>query len=322
MAELTVPRVDFSSLGDLPQVYRDSQVSANRQRTLAELGQGASPADVARKLFAAGDVQGGMMLSNLANNDRDFQFRQNEARIGHQQNDRQFGLQQQTANTAQVQKITDANGNEALVRIDRQGNATPVNTGQPQGSNNPFYTGKMNESQSKDGLYASRMIKSETILRHPDIEKAATSSQNRIGAAIGDKVPFGLGRGMMNENYQKYDQAKRDFINATLRRESGAVINPDEFVNADKQYFPLPGDTPDVIKQKRANREEAIRGIATGAGPSYRPPEELKGFGMQPRGQQPQGTPPQGPPVPGQTRVNGFLYKGGNPKDQSSWVKE
>ncbi len=75
MAELTVPRVDFSSLGDLPATYREGQLSANRQRTLAELGQGASPADVARKLFAAGDVQGGMMLSNLANaqSDRDFQ---------------------------------------------------------------------------------------------------------------------------------------------------------------------------------------------------------------------------------------------------------
>lgn len=74
MAELMLPRMDFSTLGDLPKTYRDAQAQAreaqiveNRQRTLAELGQGASPSDVATKLFQAGDVQGGLSLAQLGN---------------------------------------------------------------------------------------------------------------------------------------------------------------------------------------------------------------------------------------------------------------
>jgi 3-deoxy-D-arabino-heptulosonate 7-phosphate (DAHP) synthase len=60
---------------------------------------------------------------------------------------------------------------------------------------------------------------------------------------------------------QQVEQAQRDFINAVLRRESGAVISNDEFANGRRQYFPQPGDTPQVIEQKRRNREMAIQGI-------------------------------------------------------------
>ena len=67
---------------------------------------------------------------------------------------------------------------------------------------------------------------------------------------------------------QQFEQAKRDFVNATLRRESGAVISDSEFANADKQYFPQPGDGPEVIAQKRRNREIAIAGIGAAAGPA------------------------------------------------------
>lgn len=40
MAELTVPRIDFSPIGDLPQVYQQAQDRAKVQQTLANLGQG------------------------------------------------------------------------------------------------------------------------------------------------------------------------------------------------------------------------------------------------------------------------------------------
>jgi hypothetical protein len=57
------------------------------------------------------------------------------------------------------------------------------------------------------------------------------------------------------------EQARRDFINAVLRRESGAVISPSEFANAEKQYFPVVGNPPELIAQKRRNRELATRGL-------------------------------------------------------------
>lgn len=74
MAELTVPRMDFQTLGDLPRTYREARtanreedIARRREMTLAELGQGADLGSVATKLFQAGDVQGGMSLANLAN---------------------------------------------------------------------------------------------------------------------------------------------------------------------------------------------------------------------------------------------------------------
>lgn len=72
---------------------------------------------------------------------------------------------------------------------------------------------------------------------------------------------------MMPANVQRVDQAQRDFINANLRQESGATIQAPEFENARRQYFPQPGDTPEVIAQKRMNRELVIKGFAKQAGP-------------------------------------------------------
>ena len=60
---------------------------------------------------------------------------------------------------------------------------------------------------------------------------------------------------LKTENRQKFEQAERNYINAVLRRESGAVISPEEFTNARLQYFPQPGDSAGVLTQKKQNRE-------------------------------------------------------------------
>ena len=43
---------------------------------------------------------------------------------------------------------------------------------------------------------------------------------------------------MKSTDRQKFEQAQRDWINANLRKESGAVIADSEFENAAQQYFP------------------------------------------------------------------------------------
>jgi hypothetical protein len=52
-----------------------------------------------------------------------------------------------------------------------------------------------------------------------------------------------------------------------LRKESGAAISPGEFITAEKLYFPAPGDTPQIVRQKQAARQQAIAGIKAQAGP-------------------------------------------------------
>jgi hypothetical protein len=67
---------------------------------------------------------------------------------------------------------------------------------------------------------------------------------------------------------QQNDQARRDFVSAVLRKESGAAISAQEYINEEKKYFPQLGDSDAVIKQKQNSRLKAIEGLKAQAGPS------------------------------------------------------
>lgn len=55
------------------------------------------------------------------------------------------------------------------------------------------------------------------------------------------------------------------------------MISPEEFANAEQQYFPQPGDWPEVIAQKRKNRENAIAGFKIRSGPGAASVEQMQG---------------------------------------------
>lgn len=126
----------------------------------------------------------------------------------------------------------------------------------------------MTEGQAKANLFGGRMMESDRILSQ--LESAGVLRPGNIkslaegvaGAVplMGDSLAAGVGAATnwtQSADQQKVEQARRDFINAVLRRESGAVISPQEFANAEKQYFPQPGDSKAVIEQKRRNRQIA-----------------------------------------------------------------
>jgi hypothetical protein len=69
---------------------------------------------------------------------------------------------------------------------------------------------------------------------------------------------------MVSDNDRGISQGQRQFINATLRRESGASISDSEFESAQKQYFPLPNDDDKTLAQKAKAREKVIQGLAIG----------------------------------------------------------
>lgn len=124
-----------------------------------------------------------------------------------------------------------------------------------------------NNEQAKAAGFADRAAAAEVVLSDLDTQGTET------GARLLDAVPFGLGNHWQSSKYQQFDQARRDFVNATLRRESGAVISEQEFANAEKQYFPQPGDDQEVIQQKKSNRAMVIEGMVRGAGNSYGEPQ-------------------------------------------------
>ena len=76
-------------------------------------------------------------------------------------------------------------------------------------------------------------------------------SIKRAADAVGAGV---LANWTQSGEQQQVEQSQRDYVNAVLRRESGAAISNAEFDNARQQYFPQPGDKPQVIEQKRRNR--------------------------------------------------------------------
>lgn len=65
--------------------------------------------------------------------------------------------------------------------------------------------------------------------------------------------------GLASSSAQQYEAAKRNWIAAVLRKESGAAIAQSEYKGADHQYFPQPRDTAATIAQKSRLRETALK---------------------------------------------------------------
>lgn len=167
------------------------------------------------------------------------------------------GIAQTSARTQVVE------GPDGFVLIDKgTGLARPAATinGQQVLGKDPG----LNDTQAKALLFGSRMQEAEKILGkmsaqgvvRPSVMKGVVEGIPLVGGAAGAAA-----NGMSSQEQQQVEQAQRDFINAVLRRESGAAIANTEFDSARKQYFPQVGDSQAVIQQKTANRQLATRGL-------------------------------------------------------------
>lgn len=115
----------------------------------------------------------------------------------------------------------------------------------------------LTEGQAKSALFGSRMATANQIFDTLEQSGTTTSTPGiNSGYGVGNVISA-----LSSADQQQLMQAKRDFLNAVLRRESGAVIGESEFDGGNKQYFPQVGDSKEVIAQKRANRETAMRGV-------------------------------------------------------------
>ena len=152
----------------------------------------------------------------------------------------------------------DENGNPIFAQLSPSGGAPNIVSGirpSPKG---------MNEAQAKAAGFADRLVEASPLL---------DTSPPSVGASVLSGLPGG--NFALSPDQQSFLQAERNFINAVLRRESGAVISDEEFDNARKQYIPQPGDSQQVLEQKRRNRETVQRSFVRDAGPSYQPVIDL-----------------------------------------------
>jgi hypothetical protein len=136
-------------------------------------------------------------------------------------------------------------------------------------------TKPLNEAQGNATAFGMRMIESNKI-----INNLAKDGVNVPSILTGlEKVPVLGGTlragvnmlpgslGGQNEKEQSLIQAKKNFITAVLRKESGAAIGPEEYVTEDLKYFPQRGDSQLVIDQKADARRLAIEAMKIQAGP-------------------------------------------------------
>lgn len=105
---------------------------------------------------------------------------------------------------------------------------------------------KLTASQRQAASFALRTEQAGLVI--DEVGEKFTGLEARI--AGGGFFPQGL----KSEDRQLFEQAERNFVNAILRRESGAAIAPSEFESAEQQYFPRPGDGEAVLAQKQQNR--------------------------------------------------------------------
>ena len=113
-------------------------------------------------------------------------------------------------------------------------------------------TGKPTEGSLASEGYLQRMKGAEEVFTA--LEGQGTTALGWTDRPVVDTDFESL---KLTEPEQQLLQAQRDWVRAKLRKESGAVIGPEEMAAEIKQYFPQPGEGPKVIAQKKEARKRA-----------------------------------------------------------------
>jgi hypothetical protein len=85
--------------------------------------------------------------------------------------------------------------------------------------------------------------------------------RSALGQSAMDILPDNWENSLNSEDRRQANTYADEFIAATLRRESGAAIPPEEREAQYRRYFPVPGDTPQTIEIKGRLRQEALEAL-------------------------------------------------------------
>jgi hypothetical protein len=174
------------------------------------------------------------------------------------------------------------------------------------GAGKPF-----TEAQSKDNVYATRARGAMDAL--DPVANELTSRWQRAA----DWVPFGFGREMQTDNFQVAQQAGLEFLQAILRKDTGAAITQQETESYGITYLPQPGDNAAVLRAKKEARIRAVNALESGMSPAQMLARDsaLVKAARETAGAQPANT---AAPEAGSI-VDGYRFKGGDPANPDSW---
>jgi len=169
-----------------------------------------------------------------------------------------------------IQQVTDATGTY-LVDLDT-GQTKPIMiNGKPATPAKAVQTPSGEESNAA-GFYV-RMKDAEDLLAKYE-EKGKPNLKTTMAANI-PIVGDVLERSSQTPEQQQYKNAALAWIRAKLRKESGAAIGVDEAEQEYKNYFPVVGDTKEVIEQKRQLRSAAMDEMGLASGKAYQKAEDI-----------------------------------------------
>jgi hypothetical protein len=259
LADLSI--IENAQVGNIAQANAEIDRLLQNKRTAYELQNNAMEAEI-KRLTAMDTREGDQRAKQLTVALQERQ-RNIETQLANEKETRQY-MMEAAANGADhgtLAAIQNAKTpGEALLaagswvgRLDRQLKIAQTNSAnranQPTTQTIPTINGKpQTAAQAQINSYANRLIESNKIVA------ASGMSFAQPKALFGSMLPNIL----QTPERQQFEQAKRDFATAVLRRESGAVISPSEFDTVDKQYFPQAGDDGTTVAQKANNRNTVI----------------------------------------------------------------
>lgn len=141
---------------------------------------------------------------------------------------------------------------------------------------------KYSDAQVQAANFGNRMAQSsrlidELITEDPAAQYGKTGKLGVVSRVL-EILPLGdfgssLGEAAVHAGatpeQQQYMNAAENWVTANLRKESGAAIGVEEKANEYKKYFPIPGDSDELILTKAKMRKEAERGMLAQSGGAY-----------------------------------------------------
>lgn len=168
------------------------------------------------------------------------------------------GLQEGTPEFQQFMLAGGKADNGMVIESDGQGGFRMVQGAGASGAAAKPFT----EGQSKDVVYATRA-------------KGALEALNPIANALASRtdvaagyIPFGFGGALQSEDYQVAKTAGDEFLQAILRKDTGAAITADEQALYGETYLPQPGDNEARLQYKSQARDRAVAAIEAGMSPA------------------------------------------------------
>jgi hypothetical protein len=258
-------------IGQLQSGIEERKVEAERNRTLEYLSKLNTPAaqQALEYAQATGDVAGALKmaltpadpmaqinlqkaqleLEQLQNPQAEFRRATTEEAAAYGAAAGQFGPDGRFYAVDVPQNMT--------IETDSEGNFRLVQ-GQGAASTKPF-----TEGQSKDVVFATRARGALGVL-----EPVAENLTN-YGMRVAELDPTGLVRGkVQSPEFQVAKNAGDEFLQAILRKDTGAAITPGEQTLYGGVYLPQPGDGPEVLAAKKDARIRAVSAIEAGMSPA------------------------------------------------------